>query len=94
MVTTRSQNKKQNCISHKRRKTIKKRALTFLQESKEFFDKPAAKREFSSAFAEAIKAPGTRGLKTYKGVLDDIFAAAAEGNLASRYGLDGDSVAW
>jgi len=92
MVTTRSQNKKQNCFSHKRRKTIKKRALAFLQESKEFVDKPAAKREFSSAFA--IKAPGTRGLKTYKGVLDNIFAAAAEGNLASRYGLDGDSVAW
>ena len=54
----------------------------------------AAKREFSVAFDVAMKDPGTQGLKTFKGVLDDIFAAAQGGNLASRYGLDGDSLAW
>jgi len=94
MVTTRSQNKKKSGLAHKRRKTIKKRCAAFLQESKQFLDQAAAKREFSAAFAAAIKDPGTQGLKTYKTVVDDIFAAARAGHLASRYGLDGDSIAW
>jgi len=57
----------------------------------------AAKDEFSAAFNAAAKDPSTKGLKTYKGVLDGIFAAANAGTLASRYGLDGDTpvvLAW
>ena len=79
----------------KRRQPLKSTIVTGKCDfSAAFMATVAAKREFSSAFDVAMKDPGTQGLKTFKGVLDDIFAAAQGGNLASRYGLDGDSLAW